>query len=239
MNAVKNFIKIHNSNLDERLSYIKSLALSMGGCVEETISDAKEIVLGQVSHEERLPEMKRREEEINFLQLKLSKACFRSLARQAPVAKDLRLILTLLNANTDLERMGDLSINIAQQSKKLETHPALKKTFSILESMFNATIEMVNISLNSFVKEDEQLAQRVLSKDDMVDSSLTKIISEAKSTMQQHSSLISTCVNIITISVNVERIADHCTNLAEEIIFLQTGQDIRHGQNKLRQKTNS
>lgn len=232
MNAVKKFIKIHNNNLDERLSYIKSLALSMGGCVEEIISDAKDIVTGQVQQEERLSEMKKREEEINFLQLKLSKSCFRSLARQAPVAKDLRLILTLLNANTDLERMGDLSINIAHRSKALEPHPDLKNTYSTLEHMFNATIEMVNISLNSFVKEDEQLAQKVLNKDDIVDASLKEIIKESKLVMEQNKNLISTCVNIIIIAVNVERIADHCTNLAEEIIFLQTGKDIRHGQNK-------
>ncbi len=228
------FIKIHHSNLDEKLSYIKSLALSMGGCVEETISDAKDITIGHVSPEERLPTMKKREEEINFLQLKLAKACFRSLARQAPVAKDLRLILTLLSANTDLERMGDLAINIAHKAKKIETHPSLKKSYSILKRMFDATIEMVRMSLNSFVKEDERLAQKILDMDNEVDACQREIVQESEKIMKQIKSLIPTCIRIILISGNLERIADHSTNLAEEIVFLRTGYDIRHSGRKLK-----
>ena len=224
--------KAHRRSLDKKFDYIKSIALSMGNCVEEIISDAKSVTVGQAVPKERLPVMKKREEEINFLQLKLAKSCFRSLARQAPVAKDLRLILALLNANTDLERMGDLALNIAHKAKKIEPHPALKMSFSILEKMFDSAINMVHVSLNSFVKEDEHLAKKVFSMDDEVDSCQREIIKESEKVMKDSNDLIPACIKIITISGSVERIADHSTNLAEEVIFLQTGRDIRHGDQK-------
>lgn len=217
------------SRLDERLDYMKSLAYSMGESVEQTISDIQEIVFGKAVIEQKLTSINKREEKINSLQLKLSKACFRALARQAPVAKDLRLILTCLYANTDLERMGDLAINIAHKTKKMDTHPSLDPCYSTLEKMFQATIQMVRLCLQSFMKEDTALAQNVLKMDDVVDSCQTQIKEKSKKIMKDHPDLISTGVEFISVSNGLERIADHSTNIAEEIIFLQTGYDIRHG----------
>ena len=222
-------IHIYRSQLDEKLSYVKSLALSMGGCVEETLADAKEIVLGKTPASDLLPAIKKREEEINILQLKLSKACFRAIARQAPVAKDLRMMLTALNANTDLERMGDLAINIAYRAKKMAVRPQLNACYNKLKKMFNSTIEMTSLALESFVKESEKMSKKVLDMDARVDACHRQIIEEAKQVMQSEPGLISTAVDFIIVSGNLERIADHSTNIAEEIIFLQTGMDIRHG----------
>ena len=225
----ESFIKIHRSQLDESLSYMKSLALSMGGCVEETLNEAKDIFLGKISLKESLSAIKEREEEINIFQLKLSKACFRSIARQAPVAKDLRMILTVLNASTDLERMGDLAINIVHRIKKMQDDPSLKDNHLLLEKMFNSTIEVVNLTLDAFVKESVEMSKKVLEMDSVVDSCQKKIGEELKKTMKSNTDLISTCVDSIIVSGHLERIADHSTNIAEEIIFLQTGLDIRHG----------
>ena len=217
------------SRLDERLDYMKSLACAMGECVEQTISDTQELVFGKTVMEQKLSSIKKREEKINSLQLKLSKACFRALARQAPVAKDLRLILTCLYANTDLERMGDLAVNIAHRTQKMDTDPSLDPCYIALKKMFKATIQMVRLSLQSFVKEDVNLAQNVLEMDDVVDSCQTQIKEQSKKIMKDHSHLIPAGVELISISNGLERIADHSTNIAEEIIFLQTGYDIRHG----------
>ena len=217
------------SRLDERLNYMKSLACSMGECVEQTIADTQELVFGKALMEQKIISIKKREEKINDLQLKLSKACFRALARQAPVAKDLRLILTCLYANTDLERMGDLAINIAHRTKKMDTNPSLDPCYSTLEKMFEATIQMVRLSLQSFMKEDTSLAKNVLEMDDVVDSCQTQIKEKSKQIMKEHPHLIPTGVEFIIVSNGLERIADHSTNIAEEIIFLQTGYDIRHG----------
>ena len=229
-NKKDHFVRIHRSQLDERLRYMKSLALAMGGCVEQTLVDAKNIVLGQASKEDLLPAMKKREEEVNVLQLKLSKSCFRSIARQAPVAKDLRMILTILNANTDLERMGDLAINIVHRVKiTQDPPPSLNNIYTLLEKMFHSTIDMVNLALDSFVKENVEMSKKVLEMDHIVDACQKQVRDEAKKVMAQDTNLISPCVEFIIASGHLERIADHSTNIAEEIIFLQTGIDIRHG----------
>ncbi len=229
MKAKKQNLTRFRSRLDEQLSKMKSLAHAMGECVEQTISDTQEIVFGKTDIEEKLISIKKREENINNLQLKLSKACFRALARQAPVAKDLRLILTCLYANTDLERMGDLAINIAHRTKKMDTDPALDPCYSTLEKMFSASIQMVRLSLESFMKEDTTAAKNVLEMDDVVDSCQTQIKEKSKKIMKDHPHLIPTGVEFISVGNGLERIADHSTNIAEEIIFLQTGYDIRHG----------
>lgn len=231
---MENMVKKQNitrfrSRLDERLKYMKSLACSMGECVEQTISDTQEIVFGKASIETKLNTINEREKKINSLQLKLSKACFRALARQAPVAKDLRLILTCLYANTDLERMGDLAINIAHRTKKMDTDPSLDPCYFTIEKMFQSTIQMVHLSLQSFMKEDISIAKNVLEMDDTVDSCQTQIKEKSKQIMKDQPHLIPTGVEFIIVSNGLERIADHSTNIAEEIIFLQTGSDIRHG----------
>ena len=220
---------IYRSRLDERLGQMKSLALSMGGCVEETLSSAKEVVLGERLLDKVLPEVKKREEKINILQLKLSKAGFRAIARQAPVAKDLRMILTALSANTDLERMGDLAFNIVHRSKKIKKIPSLKKNLLLLETMFDSTAKMVSLALSAFVEENVEMSQKVLKMDSAVDECQRKMKDDCKKIMKKDVKLIPVCVDLIIISNHLERIADHATNIAEEIIFLQTGLDIRHG----------
>ena len=217
------------SILDEKLNYMKELVGSMGSGVEKTISDAQKIVMDPSQSDQKLQTMKDREFEINDLQLKLSKACFRGLARQAPVAKDLRLILTCLYASIDLERMGDLAINIAHKSQKMEIEKGSKSCYDLLNKMFQSTIEMVQLTMKAFNQEDLKLAKEVLTMDDVVDSWQTKIKKEAQNMMKDHSHLISTGIEFIISSSGLERIADHSTNIAEDIIFLQTGYDVRHG----------
>ena len=225
----QNRLTIYHSHLDERLDYIKSLAFSMGDCVKETVSHSKELVLGRIPSEKLLPQIKKQEEKINNLQLRLFKACFRSLARQAPVAKDLRLVLAVMSANTDLERIGDLALNIAYRSRKMKTHSSLEKCYDLLEGMFDSAAEMVCLSLSSFVKEDMKSAKKVLKMDDEVDLCQKKITRSAERVIRQFPEFTPTCIRFIIVSGNVERIADHATNIAENIVFLQTGRDIRHG----------
>lgn len=221
-------VNIRRHRLDERLTYMKSVALSMGACVEDTLSDTKSILLQKSEVKDIIEKMRQREDKVNELQVKLSKFCFRSLARQAPVAKDLRMVLTVLGASTDLERMGDLAINIAHRFQKLKSHPSLKRSYSLLEDMFDSTNKMVRATLDAFVKEDVALSKKVLEMDDIVDASLTSLRKESKTVMSKDKELISACVDFIIIGGHLERIADHATNIAEEVIFLETGKDIRH-----------
>ena len=223
------FANIYRSQLDERLKTMKALALSMGDLVEKNTAAAQELVLGKKDLKTLLPDMEKREGEINDLQIKLFKYCFRSIARQAPVAKDLRMMLTVLSANTDLERMGDLALNIVHRAKDLEKNSLCKNIDEMLDQMFHASLKMVRLSLTAFVEENVEKSKKVLEMDQEVDAHQRKIRDESKKVMKQNADLIPVCVDFIIVSNHLERIADHATNIAEEIIFLQTGMDIRHG----------
>ena len=219
--------KVQNK-LDERLNYIRSRILKMGGFVEKTISASCEILLNQDSSMEVMEELKQREEKINNLQIKVSRQCFKILARESPVAGDLRLILAIVSANTDLERMGDLAFNIAGRAQSIKTDPILNEVISLFEKMFDQVSGMVHKSLDAFVAEDEMLAKNILIQDDDVDQIRNQIRGKLENITFSRNHLIKTCIDLIIVAGELERIADHATNVAEEVIFLKTGDDIRH-----------
>ena len=219
--------KVQNK-LDERLNYIRSLILNMGVFVEKTISSSCDILLNKDIHHDIMYELGKQEEKINTLQLKVSRVCFKILARESPVAGDLRLILAIVNTNTDLERMGDLAFNIAGRAKSVKKNPILNEIISLFETMFAQVSKMVHKSLDAFVAEDERLARKILIQDDIVDQTRNKIRTGLEEITVSHNHLIKPCVDLIIIAGELERIADHATNIAEEVIFLKTGDDIRH-----------
>ncbi len=219
--------KVQNK-LDERLNYIRSLILNMGVFVEKTISSSCDILLNKDIHHDIMYELGKQEEEINTLQIKVSRVCFKILARESPVAGDLRLILAIVNTNTDLERMGDLAFNIAGRAKSVKKDPILNEIISLFEAMFAQVSKMVHKSLDAFVAEDERLARKILIQDDIVDQTRNKIRTGLEEITVSHNHLIKPCIDLIIIAGELERIADHATNIAEEVIFLKTGDDIRH-----------
>ncbi len=220
---------IHNK-LDEKLHYIRSLILNMGGLVEKTLSSSYEILLNKTTHHDLMKDITDRENQVNTLQLKVSRACFKILARQSPVARDLRLILAILSANTDLERMGDLAVNIANRSVSINKDPIWNEAITLFKQMFNQVSTMVHKSLDAFVDENEKLANSILVQDDKVDHIRDQVRYCLETTTEKggHKKTIKQCMDLIIIAGELERIADHTTNIAEEIIFLKTGDDIRH-----------
>ena len=219
--------KVKNK-LDERLNYIRSLILNMGAFVEKTISSTSDILLNKHPSSDIMYELQKREEEINTLQLKVSRVCFKILARESPVAGDLRLILAIVNANTDLERMGDLAFNIAVRAGSVQKDPILDESLRLFELMFTQVSKMVHKSLDAFVAEDEKLSRQILIQDDNVDKARNQIREGLEQITLSHNRLIKPCIDLIIIAGELERIADHATNIAEEVIFLKTGDDIRH-----------
>lgn len=214
---------------DERLSHLKSLIASMGGCVEQMLKEASMIIFQKKANKEKLYYIIRdREIEIDSLQIKLGKYCFRLLAVQSPVAKDLRMILSIISANTALERMGDLSLNIAKRGKDLKEDPLLKTALQRMEEMFIHISLMVQDCLNSFINEDEALARKVIRQDKKADHLKDTICIELKKCILQNLELIDTCIQLVGIAEKLERVGDQTTNIAEEAIFLQTGLDIKH-----------
>jgi phosphate transport system protein len=144
------------------------------------------------------------------------------------MAKDLRLIVAIIKINTDLERMGDQAINISHNGRRYLQEPALKPLIDI-PRMSDEVRAMVRDSLDALVRGDANLAEQVLKRDDIVDAFKNQIFRELITYMLASPKSIEQALNLILISRNLERIGDHATNIAEDVIFVVTGRDIRHG----------
>ena len=215
--------------LDERLTHLKSLTAAMGGCVEQMLKESGSITFNTDMEKARLFSLiMQREQEIDNLQVKLGKSCFRILARQRPVARDLRLILSIISTNTALERMGDLSLNIARKGKDLKEDPLLETSLDNLKEMFHEITLMVKGCLDAFIHEDALLSQKIIKQDEYVDQLQAGTYIKLKECILANTNLVDTCIQLVSISEKLERIGDQASNIAEEVIFLETGRDVRH-----------
>ena len=151
------------------------------------------------------------------------------LAKQGPVARDLRLIISIIKINSDLERMGDQSVNIAYTGKDYLTRQPIDQSLPDIEKMSSLARKMVKGSLDAFVREDEKLAQEILLMDDEVDSLKSKVFKDLLAYIKSNPQNADAALDIILIARNLERLGDHATNIAEDVIFVSTGKDVRHG----------
>ncbi len=209
------------------LQELKKLILVMGGSVEKALHEACEALFrGDVS---RLSEVHQQEKRVNEQQIAVDQACVQLIARQAPVAKDLRLVIAIIKINTDLERMGDQAVNIAHSTKDLLAKVASVKAMPTdMESMSQKVRSMVRDSLDAFVRRDVDLSKLILHRDDEIDTLKNKIVRDSVNEMKLHPESIESWMEIVMIAKNFERLADHSTNIAEEVIYLATGDDVRH-----------
>jgi phosphate transport system protein len=167
------------------------------------------------------------EERINSLQIEIDNDCQEFIALHQPVASDLRLLISALKISSDLERIGDQAVNITQASLELIRQPQLKPLVDT-PKMADIVQKMVKDALDSFVNKDSQLARDVLQRDDQADDFKNHICSELVEFMSRDPSNISRALQLIMISRHLERIADHATNIAEDVVYLVEGKDIRH-----------
>lgn len=167
------------------------------------------------------------EGKINSMQIEIDNNCEESIARHQPMAKDLRLLVSALKISQELERIGDQAANITQSALELIRQPSLKPLIDI-PRMAEMVQRMVKDALDSFIKEDSRLAREVLVRDDRVDDYKDQIFRELLTFMLQDVSTISRALQLILISRHLERIADHSTNIAEDVVYLVEGKDIRH-----------
>jgi phosphate transport system protein len=167
------------------------------------------------------------DEPINRLHIEIDGRCFTLLALHQPIAVDLRAIVAAVKINTDLERVGDLAINIAEAARRYAQHAPVKKLIDI-PRMANIAQNMLRDSLDAFVRRDTDLAQRVLNEDDKLDDLKTQIFRELLTYMLQDPSTIEGALDLILISRHLERIGDHATNIAEDVIFMVSARDVRH-----------
>ena len=167
------------------------------------------------------------EGKINRLEIEIDELATRLLALQQPMATDLRFLTAAIKINNDLERMGDLAVNIVQRALYLMHEPVVKPLIDI-PHMANLVQSMIRKSLDAFVKKDPELARSVLASDDAIDELRDAIYEELISYMERDPKTVRQGVNLMYVARNLERLADHATNVAEDVLFLVEGVDVRH-----------
>lgn len=212
-------------HFEEELDELRKRLLEMSGLVESGIYRS---VHALVDKDESLAnEVMKNEPRINQMEIEIDDMAVRLLALEQPVAGDLRFITAAIKINNDLERMGDLAASIAERALNLIHEPCISPLVDI-PFMASLVESMVRKALDAFVKKDSELARSVLTSDDAVDDMRTGSYQELIRYMQQYPPCIPQGLNLLFVARNLERIADHATNIAEDVLFLVEGVDVRH-----------
>jgi phosphate transport system protein len=212
-------------HFQDDLDALKQRLLAMGGLAEERV---RESVRGLMDRDgAALDGVLGGDQPINDLHIELDDRCFKLLALHQPMAADLRVIVAAVKINTDLERVGDLAINIAEAGKRYLRHAPVKPLIDI-PRMGELAQSMLRDALDAFVRRDIALAEAVLAADDTLDALKTQIFRELLTYMLQNPATIEPALDLILISRHLERIGDHATNVAEDVIFILSAKDVRH-----------
>jgi phosphate transport system protein len=212
-------------HFETELQQLKNQLLTMGALVEERVHQAVHALVHR--REEEAERVIAADKEINDLQIDIDDRALRLLATQTPLAVDLRLITSTMKINANLERIGDQAVNVAENVLKLLPHPPLKPLIDI-PRMAEIAKKMTRDALDAFVNRDPDLARDVLRRDDEVDLLKDQIFRELLTYMMADPGTIGRALSLILISRNLERIADHATNIAEDVIFIAEARDVRH-----------
>lgn len=194
------------------------LAQEMIGLAVKSLVDRNESMTKEVFHIE---------DRVNHMEIEIEDEVLRLLALRQPAARDLRLLTAILKINNDLERVADQAVNIAEIAVDLLKSPPLKPLIDI-PHMANLAQRMIKNSLDAFVHHDPVLAQEVCEDDDEVDRINDQLFRELLTYMMQDPKSIARAVDLILVSRNIERIADHATNIGEDVIFIEEGKNIKH-----------
>ncbi|GAB4293530.1 MAG: phosphate signaling complex protein PhoU [Desulfuromonadia bacterium] len=210
---------------DQELNEVREKLITMGGVVESMITDA---VTALVERDDRLADaVIARDHTVNGYEVSIDEKCLEILARRQPAARDLRFITLALKIVTDLERIGDQCTNFAKRVKELNQEPPLKPYIDI-PRMARLASEMVTRALDAFVRSDDAIAVTVCEDDQRVDDLLQQVQRELFTFMIEDPKTISRALKLLYVSKSLERMADHATNIAEMVVFMVKGKDIRH-----------
>jgi len=212
-------------HFEDELKTLKNRLLEMGALVEDRVHRAVHSLIDRKAEEAEA--IIAGDREVNELHIEIDDRCLKLLATQTPLAVDLRLITSAIKINSDLERIGDQAVNVAENVVKMLPQPTLKPLIDI-PRMAEIAEKMTRDALDSFVKRDPELARDVLRRDDEVDQLKDQVFRELLTYMMADPGTIQRALALILISRNLERIADHATNIAEDVIFLVEAKDVRH-----------
>src|ERR1700687_1638055 len=210
---------------DAELKELHLKILEMGGFVEKQIAAA---VTALVDRDDSLARITiARDHTANRMDVEIDELCLRLLALHQPAARDLRLITTALKITTDLERIGDMAVNLSERALELNQEPQLKP-FIDIPRMADVAQTMLRESLDAFVREDVELALKVCRDDDVIDGLTDQLFRELLSYMMEDPNTVTRAIRLLFVAKYLERIADHATNIAEMVVFMVKGKRIRH-----------
>jgi phosphate transport system protein len=218
-------METHARHFQEELDELKRRLLEMGGLAEDRLQLA---VKGLVDRDLAVIDwVLGGDADINKLHVEIDDRCVKLLALHQPMAVDLRSIVAAVKINTDLERVGDLAVNITEAGQRYLQHPPVKELIDI-PRMATLAQTMLRDALDSFVRRDLELAHSVLTADDRLDALKSQVFRDLLAYMLNDQSTIEAAIDLILISRHLERVGDHATNVAEDVIFMVTAKDVRH-----------
>ncbi|MBI3353597.1 MAG: phosphate signaling complex protein PhoU [Nitrospirae bacterium] len=210
---------------DEELKNLKEKILKLGALVEDQVQNA---ITALVKRNSKLAQdVIEKDAQVNKIEVEIDEECIRLIALRQPAGSDLRFITTAMKLVTDMERIGDLAVDICERAMELNLEPQLKPYIDI-PRMADISMQMLKGALDAFVNRDSKLAQEVCARDDEVDNLNVQIFRELLTFMVEDSHTITRAVRVSYVSKYLERIADHATNIAEMVVYLVEGKIIRH-----------
>jgi phosphate transport system protein len=212
-------------HLHAQLGSIRDQLMQMGGQVEAMIASATRALVDR--DEALVSEVIDLDSRVDRMEVEIDEACHSVLARNQPTAVDMRFLVAVMKITADLERMGDSAVNIVQAARQLNREPPLERTLDLWRQS-ELVQAMVRESLDAFVRRDVELAARVCKADDDVDDVYRQTFRELMEMMTGDSRTVTRAVHLLLVARNLERIADHATNISEDVIYYVDGRDIRH-----------
>ena len=217
--------EIMSKHMQGSLSDLKKKLLTMGGMVEEAVERAVQLL--REPDVDEADHIITGDRAIDELELEIDDECLKVLALYQPVAEDLRFVSTVMKINNDLERVADLAVNTARRARDLKK-PLRPELSEPIQLATKRIIKMLRNGLNAFVERDPITARKVIQADDAIDRYHSKMIKKLISYMTRHPGNIEDGVQLLWVSRNLERIADHITNMGEDIVYMVEGETIRH-----------
>jgi len=211
--------------LDKELDLLGQMVYKMADICLEVVDNAVDSLKN--SDLEMAEIVKKRDEELDQLEINIDNECIKAIVTRQPAATDLRFVLSVLKINTDLERIGDLAVNIANETIKLNGKPTLKPLVD-LPRMSSIAMEMLQLCFEAFSSKNSELAKEIIKMDDKIDQLNFLVNRELFDLMHDNKDIIDEAMGLILVSKALERIGDHATNIAEKVIYYVDGVDVRH-----------
>lgn len=221
-------------HLQRQIAKLKEMILALGTLVEESVEGAiRSIETRDTALAKRVID---RDNEIDLMEIEVEEECLHTLALHQPVAFDLRYVVAVLKINNDLERIADLSVNVAEKVEFLVRNHAPENVPFDLPLMARRVRTMLKQSLDAMVNLDPELAEQVRATDDLVDGTHRQMYQHVKQAIRKNPEDVELLVNLLSVSRNLERIADHCVNIAEDVVYMAKGDILRHSRSNVAPK---